>query len=59
VLALMEEAEYMEYCVQTTELNQRLVRQKFPVTDGHVAIPQGPGLGIEIDEDALEEFSVG
>jgi L-alanine-DL-glutamate epimerase-like enolase superfamily enzyme len=25
VLAMMEEAEYMEYCVQTTDLNQRLV----------------------------------
>lgn len=58
VLALMEETEYMEYCVQTTELNQRLVREKFPVVDGYVAIPDGPGLGIEIDEAALEEFSV-
>ncbi|HZT18525.1 MAG TPA: mandelate racemase/muconate lactonizing enzyme family protein [Dongiaceae bacterium] len=58
VLAAMEEAEYMEYCVQTTELNQRLVAERFPLVDGHVAIPTGPGLGIELDEAALKEFAV-
>jgi L-alanine-DL-glutamate epimerase-like enolase superfamily enzyme len=58
VLAAMEEAEYMEYCVQTTDLNQRLVAERFPVVDGEVAIPQGPGLGIALDEAALKEFAV-
>jgi L-alanine-DL-glutamate epimerase-like enolase superfamily enzyme len=48
----------VEYCVQTTELNQRLVGEPFPVVDGYVAIPTGPGLGIELDEAALQEFSV-
>ncbi|HEY8016196.1 MAG TPA: mandelate racemase/muconate lactonizing enzyme family protein [Dongiaceae bacterium] len=58
VLAAMEEAEYMEYCVQTTDLNQRLVAERFPLKDGFVAIPNGPGLGIELDEKALKEFAV-
>jgi L-alanine-DL-glutamate epimerase-like enolase superfamily enzyme len=58
VLAAMEEAEYMEYCVQTTDLNQRLVAERFPLKDGYVAIPNGPGLGIELDEAALKEFAV-
>jgi L-rhamnonate dehydratase len=58
VLAAMEEAEYMEYCVQTTDLNQRLVAERFPLKDGHVSIPTGPGLGIELDEAALKEFAV-
>jgi L-rhamnonate dehydratase len=57
VLAAMEEAEYMEYCVQTTDLNQRLVAERFPLKDGYVAIPNGPGLGIELDEGALKEFA--
>ena len=26
--------------------------------DGFVAIPNGPGLGIELDEKALKEFAV-
>ena len=58
VLAAMEEAEYMEYCVQTTDLNQRLVAERFPLVEGDVMIPTGPGLGIEIDEAALREFAV-
>ncbi len=58
VLAAMDEAEYMEYCVQTTDLNQRLVPERFPVVDGFVAVPNGPGLGIELDEKVLREFAV-
>jgi L-rhamnonate dehydratase len=58
VLAAIEQAEYLEYCVQTTELNRRLVAESFPVTDGLVEIPHRPGLGIEIDPDVLEECLV-
>jgi L-alanine-DL-glutamate epimerase-like enolase superfamily enzyme len=57
VLAAMEEAEYVEYCVQTTPLNRELVIEQFPLVDGCVRIPDGPGLGIEIDEDALKRFT--
>ena len=53
VLAAMDEAEYFEYCVQETDLNRRLVLERFPLRDGHVDVPQGPGLGVEIDEDVL------
>jgi L-rhamnonate dehydratase len=58
VLAAMEEAEYMEYCVQTTDLNQKLVAEKFPLKDGLVAIPDKPGLGIELDEAVLKQYAV-
>jgi L-alanine-DL-glutamate epimerase-like enolase superfamily enzyme len=58
VLAAMEEVEYFEYCVQTTELNERLVTDRFPLVEGCVGVPTGPGLGIEIDEEILEECRV-
>jgi L-rhamnonate dehydratase len=58
VLAVMDEAEYMEYCVQETELNQRLVEQRYPVVDGCVEIPRGPGLGVELDERVLAGYLV-
>jgi len=35
-----------------------LVRQPLPLRDGHVALPAGPGLGVEIDEAAVERFRV-
>ena len=37
----IEEAEYFEYCVQTTELNQRLVAERFEVVDGDGRDPDG------------------
>ena len=44
--------------VNFTELNQRLVPQKFPVVDGFVAVPDAPGLGIDLDEEVLREYTV-
>jgi L-rhamnonate dehydratase len=58
VLAAIDHADWFEYCVQETELNQRLVHERFPLQDGCVRIPDGPGIGIEIDEEVLEECLV-
>jgi L-alanine-DL-glutamate epimerase-like enolase superfamily enzyme len=35
-----------------------LMRQPLPLRDGQVALPDGPGLGVEIDEAAVERFRV-
>jgi L-alanine-DL-glutamate epimerase-like enolase superfamily enzyme len=58
VLAAMQEAEYFEYAVQTTPLNQRLVAQSFPVVDGRVEIPMRAGLGVDLDEEFLAACTV-
>ena len=55
VLAVLDRADWFEYCVQQTELNQRLVSQQFPIRDGCAMVPDGSGLGIELDEEVLEE----
>jgi glucarate dehydratase len=36
------------------QVGQRLTRDPLKICDGHVAVPERPGLGIEIDMDALE-----
>ena len=28
------------------------------LVDGHAAVPEGPGLGIDIDRDALARFTI-
>ncbi len=53
LLAAMETAELFEYCVQTTTLNESLTAERFPVVDGFVAVPDAPGLGIELDEERV------
>jgi o-succinylbenzoate synthase len=35
-----------------------IVAEPAVLEDGHVRVPTGPGLGIEIDADALEEYTV-
>ena len=38
---------------------RNLVRQTLRVEDGSVEIPDGPGLGVALDEDAVAEFEEG
>ncbi len=54
----MPHASFLEYCVQETALNQLLTLERFPVVDGMVALPEGAGLGIEIDEEVVERYAV-
>ena len=35
-------------------LGQGYIKEPFQVTNGYVPLPKGPGLGIELDEDAIE-----
>ena len=48
----------VEYCLRPSPLMRKLVRNLPPLVDGRVTIPNGPGLGIELDDDVLEEHRV-
>ena len=39
---------------------KRLVHNKevFAIEDGYMSIPQGPGLGLDVDEDALAKYRI-
>jgi D-galactarolactone cycloisomerase len=37
-------------------LRDELLVEKFDLVDGHLEIPQGPGLGVTVDEEALTRF---
>lgn len=41
-----------------TALRESITRQRFRAIDGYLAIPQEPGLGIEIDEEAIAKYRV-
>jgi L-alanine-DL-glutamate epimerase-like enolase superfamily enzyme len=41
-----------------TNLREQITRQKLRAKDGYLAIPQEPGLGIDLDEDAIRKFRV-
>ncbi|HEX3000232.1 MAG TPA: enolase C-terminal domain-like protein [Armatimonadota bacterium] len=36
-------------------MGEGYIKQPFVVEDGYVALPQGPGLGIELDDAAIDQ----
>ena len=43
---------------ENTNLREFLTRQKIRAQDGYLEMPQAPGLGMELDEEALARFRV-
>jgi L-rhamnonate dehydratase len=43
---------------EETNLREALTRQKLRARDGYLDIPQEPGLGIDLDEEAVARFRV-
>jgi len=59
VNAVLPDALYQEYCVAETPINQLLTRERLPIdADGFLTVPTGPGLGVELDTDVLEQYRV-
>jgi L-alanine-DL-glutamate epimerase-like enolase superfamily enzyme len=52
-------AHYFEYCVEQGALRQTLTRQRFPIVDGNISVPEEPGLGVELDEQVVQQYRVG
>ncbi|MQA81316.1 MAG: mandelate racemase/muconate lactonizing enzyme family protein [Streptosporangiales bacterium] len=57
-LASVPNAIMLEYCVEPSPIRTQITRNPIPVVDGHVAVPDGPGLGIEVDPAGIERFLV-
>ena len=51
-------APLLEYCVEDSPLRWDLVEEDLTAEDGYVDVPDGPGLGITLDRDTVEEYRV-
>jgi L-rhamnonate dehydratase len=58
-VAALPNTHYFEYCVEQGALRQGLTRQRFPVIDGDIRVPEEPGLGIELDESVVAKYRLG
>src|SRR5439155_437129 len=58
-VAALPNTHYFEYCVEQGALRQTLTKQRFPVRDGDISVPEEPGLGVELDEDVVAKYRVG
>ena len=59
-MATQREAGLIEYSTSPSRLRRELVHGLPPVgDDGMIAVPGGPGLGVTLNADAVDEFSRG
>jgi L-alanine-DL-glutamate epimerase-like enolase superfamily enzyme len=58
-VAALPNTHYFEYCVEQGDLRKHLTKQMFPVIDGDIAVPEAPGLGIDLNEDVVAKYRVG
>jgi L-alanine-DL-glutamate epimerase-like enolase superfamily enzyme len=57
-LASVPNAFIMEYCVEPSEISRSLAKNPIPITEGHAAVPEEPGLGVEPDPAIIEKYLV-
>ncbi len=49
---------YLEYNVSSASLLNNLCKEKIEMVDGMIPVPEGPGLGVEVDEEVVERYRV-
>jgi len=58
-VAALPNTHYFEYCVEQGDLRKHLTKQTFPVIDGDISVPEGPGLGVDLNEETVAKYRVG
>jgi L-alanine-DL-glutamate epimerase-like enolase superfamily enzyme len=58
-LVSRKSAFIFEYCIEDNPIRRKIAGPDIPVIDGFITVPDGPGLGIELDEKALNRYRVG
>ncbi len=56
--AYQMESLYLEYNVSSASLLNHLCKDKIEMVDGSIPVPDGPGLGVEVDEEMVEKYRV-
>jgi len=56
--AWLHDEPLIEFNVSSSPLVGGLVGHALELADGHVTVPTGPGLGVQIDTDLLEAHRV-
>ena len=57
--AVIPDALFQEYCVADTPINQTLTHERLPLENGgYIRVPDGPGIGVTLDDDVVERYRV-
>ncbi len=55
-IAALTECPYMEFCVADNPIRRQVIRDPIDTCRGMVRVPDGPGLGIELNEDTIDRL---
>jgi L-alanine-DL-glutamate epimerase-like enolase superfamily enzyme len=56
--AFLQRSIFQEFNVTTGALSRELCCNPIQLKDGHLPVPQGPGLGVEVDEAVIDKYRV-
>jgi len=56
--AYLMHARYLEYNVSSASLLNNLCTSRIEMVDGMIPVPDGPGLGVTVDEAMVDRFRV-
>jgi len=57
--AFQRRAEFVEYSTSQGPLSRMLAKEPLRMVDGFLQVPEGPGLGVEVNEDVITQYRVG
>jgi len=58
-LVSRKSAFIFEYCIEETAIRTQLTKQEIKAVDGFITVPEEPGLGIELNEEAINHYRIG
>jgi L-rhamnonate dehydratase len=56
--AFQRRAVFVEFNTSQGPLSRAMVKEPLRLVDGHVPVPGGPGLGVEVDEATLDKYRI-
>jgi len=57
-LAAAKDGDLMEYSQSTSPLFTKLVKNRIPFENGYVKVPDGIGLGVELDDSLINDYNM-
>jgi L-rhamnonate dehydratase len=56
--AYLKRSLFLEFNVSSSPMLRQLCRNPIRMEDGSIRVPQGPGLGVEVDEEMVDRYRV-
>ncbi|MCC6585389.1 MAG: mandelate racemase/muconate lactonizing enzyme family protein [Bryobacterales bacterium] len=56
--AFLRRAEFVEFSTSQGPLSRALAKEPLRMMDGYLAVPEGPGLGIEVNDAIIDQYRI-